>query len=84
MTNPNNQNCINEEDDTLTYLTWSELEDLLEELINDTQGPIRIGQYEYDAGRALRIIDPVAFHQDALEYADSLMEDGYIIEGHNA
>ena len=73
-----------EDDDALTYLTWTELEDRLEELINDTQGPIRIGQYEYAAGWALRIIDPVAFHQDALEYADSLMGDGYIIEGHDA
>lgn len=73
-----------EDDDALTYLTWTELEDWLEELISDAQGPIRIGQCEYDAGWALRIIDPVAFHQDALEYADSLMEDGYIIEGHDA
>ena len=73
-----------EDDDALTYLTWTELEDWLEELISDAQGPIRIGQCEYDAGWALRIIDPVAFHQDALDYADSLMGDGYIIEGHDA
>jgi len=72
-----------EEDDALTYLTWSELEDRLEELINESEETVRIGEYEYDAGRVLRRIDPVAFHQDALAYADSLMDDGYIIEGYN-
>ncbi len=72
-----------EENDALTYLTWSELEDMFEELVNESQETVRIGEYEYDPGRVLRRIDPVAFHQDALAYANALMDDGYIIEGHN-
>lgn len=49
--------------------------------LNEEYPPVKIGGYEYLQGEALKSVDPVAFRQGALDYADSLLKDGLIEEG---
>jgi len=72
-----------EEDREMDHLSWDEVEDMTEEVINETSDLIHIGDLEYEPGRVLRKIDPIAFREAANDYADSLVEDGYIVAGVN-
>lgn len=49
----------------------SKAEEIVEETLNEILDTVRIGEYRYDAGRALRLIDPIAFRQEILTYLDS-------------
>lgn len=73
-----------EEGRELEYLTQSELEEQFEEMLNESLDPVQFGALQYDAGTVFKQIDPVAFREDMNNYADSLLEDGYVIEGVNA
>lgn len=44
-----------------TMYFYHELEDIYEEQLNEIYEPVNICGYDYDAGRALRLIDEIAF-----------------------
>ena len=63
--------------------TESELEDTFADGLNDCYGPVSVCGYEYDAGRVLREVDPVAFREGFLDWLDAQQSDGELrsIEG---
>jgi hypothetical protein len=50
-------------------------EELYEEFLNEVHETVAICGYEYDAGRALRILDPIAFRCGMNDYQDSVERD---------
>jgi len=58
----------NDEGDVLTE---SELEAAHLEYLDDTYPLARIGEWEYPAGYALALVDPILYRQDFLDYLDS-------------
>ena len=67
------------EDREMEYIPWWDVEDMVEEMINETSDLVYIGSLSYEPGRVLRKIDPVAFREATNDYADGLVEDGYIV-----
>jgi hypothetical protein len=63
--------------------TESELEDSFADGLDDCWGPVSVCGCEYDAGRVLREIDPVAFRCGFLDWLDAQQSDGELrsIEG---
>lgn len=55
-------------------------DELFQELLNQTQEPLKIGRLEYLAGDALRKLDPIAFRCEVSNYIDSLLSDGELTE----
>lgn len=53
-----------------------ELEDSFEEGLSDSWGTVSVCGYEYDAGRALRELDPIAFRESFLDWIDAQQRDG--------
>lgn len=43
-------------------------------------GPVKIAGGMYDTAQALKLVDPIAYRCAKLNYIDSLLEDGTIIE----
>ena len=60
--------------------TENEMYDLHEEFLDDVHGLVTIGGYEYQTSKALRSIDPVAFNQSYLDYADSVATEQELVE----
>lgn len=48
----------------------------------DEQGIIKIGYLEYLPSKVLKEVDPTAYRCGLGDYADSLLQDGYIVEGY--
>lgn len=63
--------------------TESELEDTFADGLDDCYGPVSVCGYEYDAGRVLREMDPIAFRESFLAWIDGRMQDGELcsVEG---
>ena len=63
--------------------TENELEDSFEEGLGDCWGTVSVCGYEYDAGRALRELDPIVFRESFLDWIDAQQRDGELrsIEG---
>lgn len=61
----------------------SELEDRFTDVLNECYDSVSICGYEYDAGRALRELDPTAFRCGMLDWVDGRIQDGDLrpIEG---
>ena len=57
-----------------------ELIQAFEESINDTCGPAEICGLNYRPADVLRVIDPIAYREALLDYADSLAADGELPE----
>lgn len=55
-------------------------DELFQDLLNETQEPLKIGRLEYLAGDALRKLDPIAFRCEVSNYIDSLLTDGELTE----
>lgn len=62
------------------YLTYSRIEDMFEECINETHDPVEVCGCTYEAGRVLREMDPVAFRCGVSDWLDSEIQDGNIHE----
>jgi hypothetical protein len=43
----------------------------------------KIGYSEFDASYIMKHLDPIAYRECCNDYANSLIEDGYVIEGYN-
>ena len=63
-------------------ITEYELEQMYAEMLNDCYGVVEIAGITYDTSRALKETDPIAYRVGMSDYADSLMEDGYEVEGY--
>ena len=63
--------------------TESVLEDTFADGLDDCYGPVSVCGYEYDAGRVLREMDPIAFRESFLGWIDAQQRDGELrsIEG---
>ena len=51
--------------------SYEEWEEIVEEMLNETCEPLKIGILEYLAGTTLKEIDPIAFREIVLEYMDN-------------
>lgn len=58
-------------------LTEREVLEMYRDSLNDCYGTVSICGYEYEAGRALEDIDPVAFRCGFSDYWSMLIDDGY-------
>jgi hypothetical protein len=50
--------------------TTEELQDRFEEMLNEL-GTVKIGNLEYDSAMVLKQVDPIAYKEALLEYADA-------------
>ena len=57
-----------------------DIEEIYKDLLDEIYEPIKFSALEYSPSQVLEAIDPVAFNIGANEYADSLVEDGCLIE----
>ena len=62
-------------------LTEQDLTDMFDELL-DEGGYVMIAGWEFLPSQVLKKCDPIAYRCDRDNYADSLIEDGYTIEGY--
>ena len=60
-----------------------ELEDAFENDLTDCYDMVSVCGYEYEAGRVLRALDPIAFRESFLDWIDAQQSDGELrsIEG---
>ena len=63
-------------------ITQYDLEQMYAEMLDDCYGVVEIAGITYDTSRALRDTDPIAYQVGMHDYASSLMEDGYEVEGY--
>lgn len=54
---------------------YHELEDMYEDMLNECHEPVSICGFEYDQGRALRNIDPIAFSCGVSEWVDEEFDE---------
>lgn len=57
-----------------------DIEEMYRDLLDEVFEPIKFGELTYSASHVLESVDSVAFNMGASEYADSLVEDGSLIE----
>ena len=55
--------------------------DATEEALNELVDVVKIGSYTYEPGRVLRMVDPIAFHEEELGLIDQKIRDGEWVEG---
>jgi hypothetical protein len=58
-----------------TLYFYHELEDMFEEQLNDCYEAVSICGYDYDAGRALRLIDETAFRCGVCDWSSEEFEE---------
>ena len=56
--------------------SYEEWEEIVEEMLNETCEPLKIGILEYPAGSVLKEIDPIAFREIVSDYMDNEEEEG--------
>lgn len=63
--------------------TEGELEDTFSDGLDDCWEPVSVCGFMFDAGRALRRLDPIAFRESFLGWIDAQLSDGELrsIEG---
>lgn len=70
-------------DDSGELFSQGELEDAFENDLNECYDTVSVCGYEFDAGRALRELDPIAFRCGFSDWIDGRISDGELcsIEG---
>lgn len=63
-------------------ITEYELERMYDEMLDEVYGVVEIAGMNFDTSRALKECDPIAYRVGMVDYADSLIEDGYEVEGY--
>lgn len=58
-----------------------DIEKEYQEMLNDNYPVVDVAGYEFLAGDALAKLDPVALRCGAVDYADSMLQDGVWVEG---
>lgn len=66
----------------LLEITEGMLTEMYDEML-DEHGEVRIGTLTYSASEVLKAVDPIAYRTGLSDYADSLIQDGYEVEGYN-
>lgn len=66
----------------LMELTEGQLIEMYEEALNEGE-EVRIGTLTYLPAEVLKAVDPIAYRTGLSDYADSLIRDGYYVEGYN-
>lgn len=64
-----------EESDIYDIVDSEYSEDDYEELLNECYGTVKIGSLEYEAGRVLREVDPIAFRVGMSDETDSIAKE---------
>lgn len=60
-------------------LDW-ELDDMYEEYLSEVFQPVSVCGYEYEAGKVLREVDPIAFRCGCADWLDNEITEGTIEE----
>jgi len=63
-------------------ITEYDLEEMYKDMLDENYGVVRIAGAMYYTSRALKDTDPIAYQVGMSDYASSLMEDGYEVEGY--
>ena len=58
-----------------TLYFYHEIEDMYEDMLHGCYAPVSICGYDYDAGRALRLIDEVAFRCGVIDWSSEEYEE---------
>ena len=66
---------IIEESDIYDIVDDNYSDDDYEQLLNDNYETVKIGNLEYEAGRVLREVDPIAFDMSCSEEVDYMVEE---------
>jgi hypothetical protein len=64
----------------MEHLTDEELESMYIELLNEIYEVITIGRYSYEAGNALKKLDPIAFKVELGMWLDQEVRNGNLDE----
>ena len=63
-------------------ITEYDLEEMYADMLDDCYGVVEVAGITYDTSRVLKDTDPIAYRVGMDDYASSLMEDGYEVEGY--
>ena len=63
-------------------ITEYDLEEMYADMLDDCYGVVEIAGMAYETSRVLKDTDPIAYQVGMSDYASSLMEDGYEVEGY--
>lgn len=63
-------------------LTEAELEKRFAEALDATYGEVQIAGLEYGTFFALKNLDPIRFRCELADFADSLTQDGFFVDGY--
>lgn len=66
----------------LLAITEAQLVEMYDEAL-DEYGEVKISTLTYSASQVLKAVDPIAYRTGLSDYADSLIRDGYEVEGYN-
>lgn len=66
----------------LLKINESQLIEMYEEAL-DSGEDVKIGTLSYLPSQVLKAVDPIAYRVGLSDYADSLSQDGYEVEGYN-
>lgn len=62
-------------------ITQGQLIEQYDELLNEA-GPVTLLGVEYDVSTVLQAVDEILYREGLHDYASSLVEDGYLVEGY--
>lgn len=62
-------------------ITYKEACERFDEVFNEVHPMVEFGPLAYEAVDVLKAVDPIAYHQEVLNYIDSLLVDGLEVEG---
>lgn len=63
-------------------ISTRELERMFDDLL-DEDGPVVLGGYNYAPSDVFKRVDPTAYRCGLVDFADSLLSDGHIVEGYS-
>lgn len=63
-------------------ITEYDLEEMYSDMLDDCYGVVEVAGITYNTSRVLKDTDPIAYQEGMSDYASSLMEDGYEVEGY--
>lgn len=63
-------------------LTYEEFLVMYDEMLDECYPAVQIGDSEFYASTVLKECDPIAYRVGATDYADSLSQDGILVEGY--
>lgn len=62
--------------------TWTEAYEAYDDMLDETNGPVKIGELEYSTSRVLRVVDPIAYRVGLSDWLDSEGIDTDALEGY--